>query len=121
VELGLAIKKASPFYYTFIAEWRTAPCYIPNREAYAQGNYEVVSARCAEGSGELLVHIRHSSTEEAAENKVSYRPVFSRMIAPRLRLSFFLVRRHVADAAKSIARAVEEVGALFRFAHDFCE
>jgi hypothetical protein len=29
--------------------------YIPNRSAYAEGNYEVVSARCAEGSGELLV------------------------------------------------------------------
>ena len=29
--------------------------YIPNRSAYAEGNYEVVSARCAEGSGEMLV------------------------------------------------------------------
>jgi neutral ceramidase len=56
VELGLAIKKASPFYYTFIAELANGSIgYIPNREAYAQGNYEVVSARCAEGSGELLV------------------------------------------------------------------
>jgi hypothetical protein len=29
--------------------------YIPNRPAYAQGNYEPVSARRAAGSGELLV------------------------------------------------------------------
>jgi hypothetical protein len=29
--------------------------YVPNRAAYGQGNYEVVSARCAEGSGEKLV------------------------------------------------------------------
>jgi hypothetical protein len=29
--------------------------YIPNRIAYPQGNYEVLSARCGEGSGELLV------------------------------------------------------------------
>ena len=29
--------------------------YIPTRRAYVQGNYEVESARCAEGSGELLV------------------------------------------------------------------
>ena len=29
--------------------------YIPHRSAYAEGNYEVVSARCAEGSGEMLV------------------------------------------------------------------
>jgi neutral ceramidase len=29
--------------------------YVPTRQAYAQGNYEVISARCAEGSGEMLV------------------------------------------------------------------
>jgi neutral ceramidase len=29
--------------------------HIPDQPAYAQGNYEVVSARCAEGSGEMLV------------------------------------------------------------------
>jgi hypothetical protein len=56
VELGLAIKKASPFRYTFVAELANGSIgYIPNREAYAQGAYEVVSSRCAEGSGELLV------------------------------------------------------------------
>jgi hypothetical protein len=56
VELGLAIKRASPFRHTMIAELANGSIgYIPNREAYPQGNYEVVSARCAEGSGELLV------------------------------------------------------------------
>jgi hypothetical protein len=56
VELGLAIKKASPFRHTFIAELANGSVgYIPNREAYAQGAYEVESSRCAEGSGELLV------------------------------------------------------------------
>ena len=56
VELGLAIKKASPFKHTFIAELANGSIgYIPNRSAYAEGNYEVVSARCAEGSGEMLV------------------------------------------------------------------
>lgn len=56
VELGLAIKAASPFRHTFIAELANGSIgYIPNRSAYAEGNYEVVSARCAEGSGELLV------------------------------------------------------------------
>jgi neutral ceramidase len=55
-ELGLAIKKASPFKHTFIAELANSSIgYIPNRTAYAEGNYEVVSARCAEGSGEMLV------------------------------------------------------------------
>lgn len=56
VELGLAIKEASPFRYTMIAELANGSVgYIPNGDAYPQGNYEVVSTRCAEGSGELLV------------------------------------------------------------------
>jgi neutral ceramidase len=56
VELGMAIKKASPFRYTIIAELANGSIgYVPDQPAYAQGNYEVVSARCAEGSGELLV------------------------------------------------------------------
>lgn len=56
VELGLALKKASPFPHTFIAELANGSIgYIPNRSAYAEGNYEVVSARCAEGSGEMVV------------------------------------------------------------------
>jgi hypothetical protein len=56
VELGLAIKKASPFPNTIIVELANGSIgYIPTKRAFAQGNYEVVSARCAEGSGELLV------------------------------------------------------------------
>lgn len=56
VELGLDIKKTSPFRYTMIAELANGAIgYIPNRSAYAEGNYEVVSARCAAGSGEMLV------------------------------------------------------------------
>jgi neutral ceramidase len=55
-ELGLAIKQDSPFPTTIIAELANGLLgYIPSRRAYAQGNYEVVSARCAEGSGERLV------------------------------------------------------------------
>lgn len=55
-ELGLAIKQDSPFRRTIIAELADGAIgYIPARRAYAQGNYEVVSARCAEGSGERLV------------------------------------------------------------------
>jgi neutral ceramidase len=56
VELGLAIKEASPFRYTLIAELANGSIgYIPDKPAYPQGNYEVVSARCAGGSGEILV------------------------------------------------------------------
>lgn len=56
VELGLEIKQDSPFQHTIIAELANGSIgYIPSRRAYNQGNYEVVSARCAEGSGEMLV------------------------------------------------------------------
>lgn len=55
-ELGLNIKAVSPFKQTHIVELANGAIgYIPNRSAYAEGNYEVVSARCAEGSGEMLV------------------------------------------------------------------
>ncbi len=56
VEIGLSIKKASPFPFTMIAELANGSVgYVPNKPAYVEGNYEVVSARCAEGSGEKLV------------------------------------------------------------------
>jgi neutral ceramidase len=56
VELGLEIKKRSPFKHTFIAELANGSIgYIPNKKAYDEGNYEPVSARCAKGSGEKLM------------------------------------------------------------------
>jgi hypothetical protein len=56
VELGISIKTASPFPFTCIAELANGSIgYIPNRPAWAEGNYEVLSARCAEGSGEMVV------------------------------------------------------------------
>jgi len=55
-ELGMAIKKASPFPYTIVVELQAGSVgYVPNRKAYPEGAYEVVSARCARGSGEKLV------------------------------------------------------------------
>jgi len=55
-ELGMAIKRASPFRYTIVAELANGSIgYVPNRKAYLEGNYEAVSARCAAGSGEMLV------------------------------------------------------------------
>ena len=56
VELGLAIKEASPFKHTIIAELANGSIgYIPTKRAFAEGNYEPVSARCGVGSGEMLV------------------------------------------------------------------
>jgi hypothetical protein len=55
VELGLEIKKRSPFAHTCLIELANGSIgYIPNRSAYPEGAYEVVSARCAAGSGEQL-------------------------------------------------------------------
>lgn len=56
VELGQAIKKGSPFARTFVVTLaHGAVTYYPDRAAVAQGNYEVVTSRVAEGSGEKLV------------------------------------------------------------------
>ncbi len=56
VQLGLNIKRGSPFSQTMIAELANGSVgYIPDHLAYGQGNYEVVSTRCADGSGELLM------------------------------------------------------------------
>jgi len=55
-ELGMAIKQASPFKTTIIAELGHGPVtYFPNEAAASQGNYEVVTSRVATGSGERLV------------------------------------------------------------------
>ncbi|MCC6857179.1 MAG: hypothetical protein IT158_01390, partial [Bryobacterales bacterium] len=55
-ELGMAIKMASPFRYTVVAELANGSVgYVPDRKAYPEGAYEAVSARCAAGSGEMLV------------------------------------------------------------------
>ena len=70
VELGLEIKKKSPFSHTLIAELANGSIgYIPNRKAYDEGNYEPVSARCAKGSGELLVESALKLLAEAKRPK----------------------------------------------------
>jgi hypothetical protein len=57
VELGLAIKQASPFRTTFVIELSNCveTIYIPNRAAYAGGSYEVTNSTTQPGSGEILV------------------------------------------------------------------
>ena len=56
VELGMAIKRASPFPITIIVgQANGGLSYIPDRKAYAEGSYEAISARCAAGCGEMLV------------------------------------------------------------------
>ncbi len=55
VDLGLAIKKASPFAHTLVIELcQDAPGYIPTKKAFAEGSYETVNSRIAPGGGEKM-------------------------------------------------------------------
>jgi hypothetical protein len=56
VELGLALKKRSPFPHTIITTLTNGNWgYIPDRRSYAEKAYEAESARVEPGSGEKLV------------------------------------------------------------------
>jgi neutral ceramidase len=64
-ELGTAIKRASPFPMTIVAELAHGPVtYFPNDAAFDQGNYEVVTSRAARGSGERLVEAAKALLKE---------------------------------------------------------
>ena len=73
VELGLYMKQHSPFRHTIIAELANGSVgYVPTRRAFAEGNYEPVSARCAPGSGEQIaeaaVRLLREVHSEAGKN-----------------------------------------------------
>jgi neutral ceramidase len=56
VDLGLAIKQASPFAHTLVIELSNDnPAYIPTEKAFKEGSYETVNSRIAPGGGERLV------------------------------------------------------------------
>ncbi|HVE40216.1 MAG TPA: hypothetical protein VNM14_10030 [Planctomycetota bacterium] len=57
VELGLEIRKRSPFRTTIVIELTNdnVPAYIPTRKACAQAGYEVFHSLLAPGSGEVMV------------------------------------------------------------------
>jgi hypothetical protein len=55
VDLGLAIKAASPFATTLVIELcQDDPVYIPTRKAFEEGSYETVNSRIAPGGGEKM-------------------------------------------------------------------
>jgi hypothetical protein len=57
VELGMALKRASPFPRTVVSELANDMLdYIPNLRAFPEQGYESTTARCSPGCGELLVH-----------------------------------------------------------------
>ena len=72
VELGLAIKQASPFRTTIVVELSNAveTIYVPHRAAYAGGSYEVTNSALQPGGGEMLVEAAIKLLREAAmENR----------------------------------------------------
>jgi hypothetical protein len=55
VELGLAIKHASPFKKTVVISiCNDRPSYVPTKKAFTEGSYEVTNARVKSGAGEML-------------------------------------------------------------------
>src|SRR5436190_7745422 len=56
VELGLAIKAASPFKNTIVISiCNDRPSYVPTLKAFGEGSYEISNARVKPGAGEMLV------------------------------------------------------------------
>ncbi|MCA9210670.1 MAG: neutral/alkaline non-lysosomal ceramidase N-terminal domain-containing protein [Planctomycetales bacterium] len=73
VELGLAIKQASPFRTTMVIELSNCveTIYIPHRAAYVGGSYEVTNSALQPGGGELLVETALTLLREAAASNSS--------------------------------------------------
>ncbi len=69
VDLGLAIKQASPFRTTIVVELSNVveTIYVPHRAAYASGSYEVTNSTVQPGSGEMLVEAAVRLLRQAAE------------------------------------------------------
>jgi hypothetical protein len=76
VDLGLAIKRSSPFRTTFIVELSNCveTAYIPTRVAYAAGSYEVTNSLVQPGSGEMLAEAAVRLLRNAASAARSARP-----------------------------------------------
>ena len=65
VDLGLAIKKASPFAKTIVIELANdIPAYIPTRKAITEGSYEMQNSIIEPGGGEMLVQATESLLAE---------------------------------------------------------
>ena len=71
VELGLAIKQASPFTTTLVIELANTveTIYVPHRAAYVGGGYEVTNSNLQPGAGEMLVETALVLLREAARER----------------------------------------------------
>lgn len=69
VELGLAIKKGSPFKNTLIIELTNSHiAYVPTRDAFDRGGYETINSRLAPGGGEMMVESAIRLLKEIRKN-----------------------------------------------------
>jgi len=67
-DLGLAIKRRSPFKNTLVIELSNDnPAYIPTEQAFKEGSYETVNSRIAPGGGERLVETAIQLLNDIAE------------------------------------------------------
>jgi len=55
VEIGLAIKRQLPWLTFVVGIANGYIGYVPTREAYATGGYEVVSSKCQPGAADVLI------------------------------------------------------------------
>ncbi|MHC4176060.1 MAG: neutral/alkaline non-lysosomal ceramidase N-terminal domain-containing protein [Planctomycetota bacterium] len=75
VDLGLAVKRASPFGTTLVVELaHDSPGYVPTRKAFAEGSYETVNSRIQPGGGELLVETAVRLLSELKPGELKPRP-----------------------------------------------
>jgi hypothetical protein len=69
VELGLAIKRGSPFARTLVVELcNDNPAYIPTQKGFAEGSYETVNSLIQPGGGEQMVELALRLLKEAKES-----------------------------------------------------
>ena len=67
-DLGLAIKRRSPFKHTLVIELSNDnPAYIPTEKGFKEGSYETVNSRIAPGGGERLVEAAIHLLNDVAE------------------------------------------------------
>lgn len=58
VELGIELKRQSPFNNTMLIELANADiAYVPTARAFEEGDYEAINSRLAPGSGEKMVEV----------------------------------------------------------------
>jgi hypothetical protein len=70
VELGLAIKRSSPFRTTLVIELANDSIrYVPTERAFSEGSYETVNSLLKPGGGEMMVEAATRLLRELAEQR----------------------------------------------------